>query len=66
MHREMASFEGGDPFLSDAVGTTGKADIFTAAYCLSGHPLLPQHQMLLSLQAKTRVKYDEPSTLKGS
>lgn len=29
------------------------------------HPLLPQHQMLLSLLAKMHIKYDEPATLRG-
>lgn len=29
------------------------------------HPLLPQHQMLLSLLAKMHVEYDEPATLRG-
>lgn len=40
----------------------------TAVHCLSGirHPLLPQHQTLLSLLAKTHVKYDEPATLSRS
>lgn len=38
----------------------------TAAHCPSGlrHPLLPQHQTLLSLLAKLHVKHDEPATLK--
>lgn len=29
--RELASFKGGDTFLSEAVGTTGKADILNSS-----------------------------------
>lgn len=58
--------EGGDMFLSDAVGSPGKAVIFNSNAFPVGdeHPLLPQHQMLCSLLAKMHVKYDEPATLK--
>lgn len=65
MHREMASLEGGDPFLSDAVGTTGKADILNSS-------ILPIRTRTASTAPNAPfppgncVKYDEPSTLKGS
>lgn len=55
-------------FLSDAVGSTGKSVIFKSNTfpARDGHPLLPQHQTLCSLLAKTHVKYDEPAMLKRS